>query len=132
MSEIYTIDWIVVEDSNFASPGMSVHFSNPRFVCSKGPEAGLKIDAGDIVFLNKPPQSRRISSATDTNVFRTAFKIGAQFAIIAEFFGFASAAKDKKKRTQKIIAKFKDNRFLIGKTDRDTFFAIQNAWLDRR
>ncbi|MEP4053183.1 MAG: hypothetical protein ABJN22_13155 [Litorimonas sp.] len=123
------LDWIVVEDSNFAKSGLSVHFSDSHIVCSRGPEAGLKIDAADIVFLNDPPRSKKVSNNTGTNLFFNHFVGGAYIAIFLEFFGFVSS---RKKKTRKIIARFKDDRFLIGKTDLDTFFAIQNAWLDRR
>ena len=123
------MNWIIVEDSNFAKTGLSVHFSDNHFVCSRGVEAGLKIDAANIVFLNPPPKVKRISASTSTNIFKNHFLGGTYIAIVMEFFGFVSANK---KKTRKITARFKNERFLIGKTDLDTFFAIQNAWLDRR
>ena len=129
MDALNEMAWINVTESNFATEGLSVHFSNNNLVCSRGPEAGLKIDAADIIFLNDPPQSRRISGTSDTNVFKNNFVGGAGFAIFMELFGFA---RGRKKRTRKIIVKFKNNRFLIGQTDLDTFFAIQNAWLDSK
>lgn len=121
--------WINVKDSNFAKEGLSVHFSNNHIICSRGPEAGLKIDAADIIFLNDPPRSQRISGGVNTNLFRNIFKGGPVIAMILAFFGFA---KKRKQRTQKIIVKFKGDRFIIGHTDFDTFFEIQNAWLDRK
>ena len=123
------LNWIIVEDSNFAKTGLSVHFSDNHFVCSRGVQAGLKIDAADITFLNPAPKSKRISGSTGTNLFFNNFLGGTYIAIVMEFFGFVSA---RKKKTRKIIARFKEDRFLIGKTDLDTFFEIQNAWLDRR
>jgi len=91
--------WINVKDSNFAKEGLSVHFSNNHIICSRGPEAGLKIDAADIIFLNDPPRSQRISSGTNTNLFRNYFKGGPVIAMILAFFGFA---EKRKQRTQKL------------------------------
>jgi len=99
--------WIDVTESNFAKAGLSVHFSDNHFICSRGPEAGLRIDAAEITFLNDPPRSARVSGGPGTNIFKNIFMGGgAPLALVMEFF--------------------------IGKTDLDTFFAIQNAWLDRK
>ncbi len=131
MEALSEMAWISVGDSNFAKDGLSVHFSDNHFVCSRGSGAGMKIAAADIIFLNDPPRSTRISGATDTNTFRNNVLGGPFGAIFMELFSFISKSKNKK-RTQKIIVKFKGDRFLIGKTDFDTFFAIQNAWLDSK
>ncbi len=123
------MNWINVEDSNFAKTGLSVHFLNNHFVCFRGAEAGLKIDAADITFLNPPPRYERIDATPATVEAQHDWMDGSFIAMVMEFFGRFSK---RKKKTRKIIVKFKEDRFLIGKTDLETFFTIQNAWLDRR
>jgi len=49
--------------------------------------------------------------------------------MIMEMFGFASAAK---KLDRRIVVHFKNGKFFRGKTDLDTFFEVQNAWLDAK
>ena len=128
--------WIKVETSNFAELGASVQFLNGSFHCKRGDYVGLQIPANDILFLNRQPKARRVSGETDTNILKYLFYGGGAFlALVIEFFKFFGSTKSAKPRIRfdtKVILKFKDDKFLNGKTDFDTFFAIQNAWLDSK
>jgi len=128
--------WIKVEKSNFADEGTTVQFLDDGFICKQGEIAGLRLPATDIVFLNRQPKAQRVSGGTDTNILKYLFYGGgALLALIVEFFKFfgsRKSAKPRKKFDTKVIVKFKDDKILSGKTDFDTFFAIQNAWLDNK
>ena len=89
------------------------------------------MQASDITFLSRN-RSRTIGGgSTDTNIFKYVFYVGTFLAFIIEFFKVADAFK-KPKHTKRIIVKFEKGRMISGYTDIETFFAIQNAWLDSR
>ena len=128
--------WIFVEKCNFTEPRSQCEFSEGAFTfAAAAREQAIKMSASQITFLNKPPNRGRINASTDTNVFKYVFYMGTFLAIFAEFFrvfGAPKSLKPKRKQNTKIIVQFKDDKAFSGKTDLNTFFAIQNAWLDTR
>ena len=103
------------------------------------PEEGnqpILMNASDMTFLNRSRSRSMGAGATDTNIFWYVFYIGfsapgAIFAMLMGLIGFASSKREQK-ASQRIIVKFENGRTLSGYTDMETFFAVQNAWLDSR
>ena len=128
--------WIKIDKSNFADEKSLIEFSDGAFLFGRAVEGKLDLSAEDIVFLNRQARAERVSGRTDTNILQYLFYGGGAFlAIIIEFFkffGVKRSPKTKRRLNAKIIVKFNDEKALSGKTDFDTFFAIQNAWLDSK
>ncbi len=128
--------WINVEKSNFMPLGRTCQFNEGVFTCDTNAEpSAIKRPASEIIFLNKPPNRGRVSGSTDTNIFKNAFYVGTFLAFLMEifaFFGGGKTTKISRKQNARIIVKFADDKFFSGKTDLNTFFAVQNAWLDSK
>ena len=127
--------WIKIDKSNFADKGKTVRFVDGMFICERHAEADLKLPAANIIFLNRHSKARSLTGRTDTNIFKYVFYGGVDFAFFAaiiRFFWTPRPAKPKRKLNTKVIVRFSDDRTLSGKTRFNTFFAIQNAWLDSK
>lgn len=120
---------IQVEDSDFMSKTTQVRFSDGvlyyRLTAVSPTER--PIEASEIKSLNRIRATK--ISGTNTNIFMNHFLGGTFFAIIMEFLGFKAGAK---KLDRRIHIHFKDGKFISGMTDTDTFFDVQNAWLDSK
>ena len=123
------MSYIRIEESDFLGRTADVSFSNGKFNFTKT-KISSKVDtipATEIKSLNRL-KAKKISG-TNTNVFQNHFIGGPFIAMIMELFGFASASK---KANRPIMVRFKDGKFFRGFTDLDTFFEVQNAWLDAK
>ena len=125
------------------NPSLTCQFHEGEFrikgVGTLKPEEGKQVItmlASDITFLNLY-RSRGITAVRmDTNILRYVFYVGlsiqgAILAIFMEFFKIANS-KRKYKANNRIIVKFVNGRMISGYTDIETFFTVQNAWLDNR
>ena len=120
--------WIHVEESDFAPIGRKTRFVSEQFkYTDTNAEKIIKVHANQIQSLNR--QSVKAISTSNTNLFGNNFTGGTFFAIIMELLGFAAASS---KMNRRIMVRFKDGAYLRGKTDIDTFFAVQNAYLDHK
>ena len=129
---------ITMDKFNFMNVGVTCQFREGEFrfegVRTLKPEEGkqvLTMSASEISYLNRNRSPKIASGSTDTNIFRIMYLVGGYLAIIIEFFNFANSVR-KSKDKKRIVVKFENGRMISGYTDMETFFAVQNAWLDSR
>ena len=129
---------ITVDKCNFMNAGVTFQFREGEFrfegVRTLKPEEGKQVilmPTSEISYLNRNRSQKMSSGSTDTNIFKYVFYVGTFLAFIIEFFKVADVVK-KTKHTKRIIVKFVNGRMISGYTDLETFFAVQNAWLDNR
>lgn len=123
------MSYIRVEESDFLGKTAELNFSKGEFRFTKTAISSKEsvIPANEIKSLNRL-RVRKVRG-TNTNIFQNNFIGGAFFATIMEMLGFAATSK---KLNRRISVHFKDGKFLHGMTDLDTFFEVQNAWLDAK
>ena len=117
---------IKFDQSNFISASNRIEFSAGVFKYYKASK-NHTLQPDQIKSMNRA--SKKAIGGTDTNIFRDVFYMGAMFAWAYKLFGVKKVGKSKK---QRLSVHFKDGKHFTGYTDIDTFFEIQNAWLDAK
>jgi hypothetical protein len=123
------VSFIRIEESDFLRKSAEVNFADGEFRFTKTAISSKfeTISAAEVKSLNRL-RAKKVSG-TNTNIFQNHFIGGPVIAMIMEMFGFASATK---KLDRRIVVHFKNGKFFSGKTDLETFFEVQNAWLDSK
>jgi len=123
--------WINVERSTFADLGRrAVEFRDGFFTCRRGASAVITLNVANIVHLNRQPKAEPISAAPATDMFESQSDVasaGVLRGVIPDLLGVRGF-----RNKRHISVQFKDGKAFSGKTDFNTFFAIQNAWLDSK
>ena len=126
---------ISIDNCNFMNSGVRCDFRDGIFsfegLRTLKPEDGKQVitmRADEIASLNKPPRPQIKRHATSTNVFRA----GRDLAIMGQIARLITGRDRKNKNRRRIIVTFDNKRSFSGYTDMDTFYAVQNAWLDSR
>jgi len=120
---------IKIEESDFLGKSALMNFVDGEFRFTKT-SISSKLDvvsASEIKSLNRQRATK--VSGTNTNIFQNHFIGGPVIAMLMSLFGFAAAAK---KQDRRIVVHLKNGKFFRGMTDLDTFFEVQNAWLDSK
>lgn len=120
---------IKIEESDFLGKSAEMNFIDGEFRFTKTAISSKDdvISASEIKSLNRLRAGK--VGGTNTNIFQNHFIGGPVIATLMELFGFAAAAK---KQDRRIVVHFKNGKFFRGLTDLDTFFEVQNAWLDSK
>jgi len=117
---------IKLDQSNFVSSSNRLEFSDGAFKYFKASEDHI-IMADQIKSVNRA--RKKSIGSTDTNIFKNVFLMGASLALASKLFGVKKSIKPMK---QRLVVHFKDGKYFSGYTDVDSFFDVQNAWLDAK
>ncbi len=123
------MSYIRVKDSNFLNKSGELKFIDGEFLFTKTAISSK----GDVLPVTAIKSLNRLRvkkiSGTNTNIFMNNFLRGTYFATFMEIFGFANTLK---KVNRRIHVHFKDGKYIYGMTDLETFFDVQNTWLDSK
>lgn len=120
---------IKIAESDFLGKSAVMNFINGEFRFTKTSISSKQdvISVKETKSLNRQRAGK--VSGTNTNVFQNHFIGGPVIATLISLFGFAAAVK---KQDRRIVVHLKNGKFFRGMTDLDTFFEVQNAWLDSK
>lgn len=122
------IGYIKIDESNFLPKGSHIRFENSNFYYfkSKLSEKELTLPGENISSMNKA-SIRRVGTSGG-NSFTNLFKGGLYIALYMELMGFAKRRTGK----QRLSIHFKDKKYFTGFTDLETFFKVQDVWIEHK
>ena len=122
------IGYIKIDESNFLLKGSHVRFENNNFYYfkSKLSEKDLTLSGENIRSMNKATV-RRVGTSGGSP-FKNLFKGGLSIALYLKLIGFAKRKTGK----QRLSIHFKDKKYFTGFTDLETFFKVQDVWIEHK
>ncbi len=122
------IGFIKIYESNFLTKGSQVRFESGNFYYfdTKFSETRLTILGESISSMNKA-SIRRIGTSGGSP-FSNLFKGGLYIAIFMEILEFAQLKTGK----QRLSIHFDDGKYFTGFTDLETFFKVQDVWIEHK